>query len=274
MCFDFLIAGHVIRTADPAVAGFLDGFECESEIKSASDGKSQEPICSVFGTGDLSQYGVECMTPCHPVSHVLGLTRDHTGVLMADDCFERMTVRTRREDYLGEVLLPGVYSRLVYFGTTFHHGSLIHIPGYGGVMFVGPSQIGKTTQAMLWESVRGVEIINGDKVFLGIRQEFPGVVTAYGSPWKGSSPYRVSKGIPLKAVVSLKREDEKYIRPLSEEELLTALLTATFMPNWDSRLTMRVMDTMDEMLPLLTGFEMSCLPDGSSVDMVARMIGL
>ncbi len=274
MYFDFLIADHVIRTQDSAVAGFLAGFECESESKSASDGKCQEPICSVFGTSGLSQHGVEWMTPGHPVSHVLGLTRDHSGVLMADDCFERMTVRTKREEFVGEVLLPGVYSRLIYFGTTFHHGALIHVPDYGGIMFVGPSRIGKTTQAMIWEMLRGAEIINGDKVFLGLRAEHPGEIMAYGSPWEGSSPYRVNRGVPLKAIVSLKRQPEKYIRPLTVEEALTVLLFGTYMPNWDDRLTARVMDSIGEMLPLVSAYEMSCLPNGSGVDMVAGMIGL
>jgi hypothetical protein len=274
MYFDFLIADHVIRAEDSAVAEFMDGFECESEKKSASDGKSQEPICSVFCASELSSHGVECMTPGHAVSHVLGLTRDHTGVLMADDCFEHMTLRTRREEFLGEVLLPGVYSRLIYFGTTFHHGALIHIPGYGGVMFVGPSRIGKTTQAMIWEMLRGAEIINGDKVFLGLREDHPGEVMAYGSPWQGSSPYRVNKRVPLKAVVSLRRQSEKYIRPLTEEEALTVLMTSTYLPNWDARLMAHVMDSIGEMLPLLSMYEMSCLPDGSGVDMVAGMIGL
>ena len=271
---DFLIADHVIRTTDPAVAGFLCGFECESENKSASDGKSQEPICSVFCASELTQHGVECMTPAHSVSHVLGLTRDHTGVLMADDSFEHMTVRTRREEFLGEVLLPGVYSRLIYFGTTFHHGALVRVPDYGGILFVGPSRIGKTTQAVLWESLRGAEIINGDKVFLGLREDRPGEVIAYGCPWRGSSPYRVNGSVPLKAVVSLRRNPEKYIRPLSETEILTVLMTSAYMPNWDIRLTARVMDTIGDMLPIPAAYEMSCLPDASAVEMVAGMIGL
>jgi hypothetical protein len=37
MYFDFLIADHVIRAEDSAVAEFMDGFECESEKKSASE---------------------------------------------------------------------------------------------------------------------------------------------------------------------------------------------------------------------------------------------
>ena len=270
----FLIADHVIYTSDPAVAGFLDGFACESENKSASGGDRQEPICSVYCVPELFQHGVECMTPCHPVSHVLGLTPDHTGVLMADDCFEHMTARTKRAEFLGEVLLPGVYSRLTYFRTTFHHGALIHIPGYGGVMFVGPSRIGKTTQAMLWETLRGAEIINGDKVFLGLRENRPGEVVAYGSPWQGSSPYRVNRSTSLRAVVSLKRMSEKYIRSLSEAESLGVMMTGTFMPGWDVRLTERVMDSVGEMLSVPAMFEMSCYPDGSAVDMLAGALGL
>ena len=43
------------------------------------------------------------------------------------------------------------------------HSSLIRSHGEG-LMFIGPSGIGKTTQAELWHAYRNADIINGDMV--------------------------------------------------------------------------------------------------------------
>ena len=45
-----------------------------------------------------------------------------------------------------------------------------------GIMFIGPSGIGKTTQAELWKKYREAQIINGDRgIYKTDRKIFPGV---------------------------------------------------------------------------------------------------
>lgn len=65
------------------------------------------------------------------------------------------------------------------------HSSLIDYQGHG-LMFLGPSGIGKTTQAELWNQYRDALIINGDIVFV---QETEEAFLGWGTPWHGSSPY-------------------------------------------------------------------------------------
>lgn len=272
MSQDFRITDYIVQVADDALARLLLGFECETESKSASGVAAQEPICSIFRSQGVTLHGVESLTPAHPVSHVLGMTRDVGAVIMADDLFERITVRARGPEGKREAMLLGIYSRLAYFRTLFMHGALIHIPDYGGVMFIGPSGVGKTTQAVLWNRLRGADIINGDKVFLGLREDRPGELLAYGSPWTGSSPYCINRRVPLRAIIHLTRSPEKGIRRLSELEGLSVFATATFLPSWDARLTERVMDSMNDMLPLAPIYDMSCEPDESAVDMVAQAL--
>lgn len=271
MTQSFLIADQLIRVTDEGLPRLLAGFECQTEGTTAPELQSQEPICSVYHTFGEFTHGVESMTPSHPVAHVLGLARDREGVLMADDRFENLTLRCPRLEGLFELMLTGVVSRLAYYRTVFVHGALIDVPNVGGVLFVGRSGVGKTTQAELWEKLEGAEILNGDKVFLSLRPECPDVVMAYGNPWKGNSPYRVNRRVPVRAVVDLVREDEKYIRPLCGMEALSSLMTAVFMPAWDDRLTGLVMETLDGMFEKLPVYRMSCEPDRSGVDMVARV---
>lgn len=249
----------------------LLGFEYV-EAKTEGTAPSPLPICTVHLAEENCQHGVERLTAAHPVAHVLGLTRCPSAVLQADDRFENITVRAADDDGLSEAMLTGVYSRLAYHKTVFAHAALVDVPGIGGILFIGRSRVGKTTQAQLWMLARQGEIINGDKVFLGLRPDCPGQVLAYGSPWRGNSPYCINRRVPLRAVISLVRREEKFIRLLSPVEALGVYMPAVFMPNWDIRLTEMVLETMDEMFPLVPFFEMSCAPDFSAVEMAERAL--
>ena len=263
----YLIADHIVRVGDDTLSDLLTGFECDSECISTPDPCGQESICSITRTATPPSHGVEIVDHDFPVSHVLTLTRESSAVLVADDTFERISVRGRRKEGLSDLMLLAIYSRLTYFQTIFVHGALVDVPGYGGIMFTGRSNVGKTTQAILWEQYEGAEIINGDKVFLSVKPEYPSEIFAYGSPWRGSSPYCVNKRIRLRAIIDLVREEEKYIRPLRELEALVAYMPSVFMPNWDARLTEKVMETVDLMLPRVPIYQMSCDKDRSAVDM-------
>lgn len=268
----FRITDYIVQVADDALARLLLGFECETDCRSASDASAREPICSIYRSSGVTLHGVESMTPDHPVSHVLGLTHDTGAVVMADDLFETVTVRAAGAEGKREAMLLGIYSRLAYFRTLFMHGALIDVPGYGGIMFIGRSGVGKTTQAVLWNRHRGADIINGDKVFLGLREECPGELLAYGSPWTGSSPYCLNRRVPLRAIIHLTRSNETEIRLLSELEGLSVFMKATFLPSWDVRLTERVMDSFNDMFPLVPIYEMSCKPDETAVSMVEKVL--
>lgn len=74
------------------------------------------------------------------------------------------------------------------------HASIIEKNAYG-IMFLGPSGIGKTTQAELWNKFCDALIINGDIVFV---EEKENVFLGWGTPWHGSSPYCENTFVPVK----------------------------------------------------------------------------
>ena len=53
---------------------------------------------------------------------------------------------------------------------------------------------------------------------------------------------------------------------------MTAYIPRIYMPGWDDRLTEMAMDTLNDMLPLVPVYEMSCHPDASAVEMVERAV--
>ena len=263
-----LIADQIVRIADGRLGRLLFDFRISDEA--VVDEK--QVLCHVYVGEAARIHGVRCFHACHPVAHAFINDLDPFGVLMTDEGYEHMTVCNPREENLADTMLVGVYSCLIPHKTVFAHAALIALPDYGGILFIGDSGVGKTTQARLWARHRGASVLNGDKVFLALRPEAPEQVLAYGSPWTGSSPYRVNGKVPLRAIVSLVRRDSCSVRRLSETEAMGAFVSRIYMPAWDGGLTQAVMDTIHTMLPLTPVFEMSCRPDVSAVEMLERTV--
>lgn len=255
-----LIANHAIQTADGNLCRLLSGFMEENP--------QQTPICSVEMIPGVAQYGVIRMMPEDFVpAHIFSVTADRRGVLMSNEDFTKSAIcaPVQSTEALMELFLVAAYSRLAYYDAAFVHASLVDTMGEGGVMFVGRSGIGKTTQARLWNQFRGAEIINGDKVFLTLDGD--GTVTAHGNPWRGSSTYCLNKSVPLKGVVVLDQAPTNTIRRLSTFEVLSQFVPHIFLPQWDKGLTDMVMKTIASILPLVPVFRLSCRPDEEAVQM-------
>ena len=263
-----LIADQIVQVADDRLGRLLFDFM----IPDGAAVDESRVLCRV-GMADVTYvHGVRSIQTAHPVVHTFVNDLDPFGLLMADESYENLSAYNRREEKLVDTLLVGVYSRLIFEKTVFAHAALVDVPGYGGILFVGDSGVGKTTQAKLWAQHGGATILNGDKVLLGLREDAPGQVVAYGGPWKGSSPYCVNTRVSLRAIVSLIRRETDGIRLLSEAEAMTTYIPRIYMPGWDDRLTEMAMDTLNDMLPLVPVYEMSCHPDASAVEMVESAV--
>ena len=167
-----------------------------------------------------------------------------------------------------EVFLAAFYSRLSYQRGVLTHASCVSWKEEG-VIFTAPSGTGKTTQAELWKRYKDAEILNGDKVILECRME---TVWAWGSPWKGSSPYAVNKKVPLKAVIVLEQGKENRIRRLSGEETAAMFFPHVFYPSWSEACVAEVMESMDRLVRNIPVYFLSCLPDDGAVDLVCRTV--
>ena len=80
---------------------------------------------------------------------------------------------------------------------------------YGGILFSGPSGIGKSTQADLWCRYRNAKQVNGDRPIL--RRDKSGW-KAYGSPYAGSSRCWLNRSSQIRAIVILGQGTECCIR--------------------------------------------------------------
>ena len=130
------------------------------------------------------------------------------------------------------------------------------------ILFTGPSGIGKSTQAALWEKHRGAELINGDRAAI-----FPTPTGAQvrGIPYCGSSGVNKNRTLPLAAVVTLSQAPENSITRLKGVQAFRRLWEGCSVNLWDpeaiGQATQAVVDTVSA-VPV---YHLACTPDERSV---------
>lgn len=167
-----------------------------------------------------------------------------------------------------KLLNAAVMTHLSVRQTIEMHASLVDRSNKG-LMFLGPSGIGKTTQAELWMKYRDAEIINGDMVF--VKQE-EDCFLGCGSPWHGSSPYCLNRQVPLAAMIVLKQSSENSIRRLSEFEMVSVVMNSVFFPTWYKEGHEAACKTLDGLLKQVPVYELSCRPDEEAVQLTEEAV--
>ena len=197
------------------------------------------------------------------------ITRRGGDVMLADKTWEHAVIlplqeRTHADSFLCQLF----YTHAVQRHIIYLHSSLIDHQGRG-LMFLGPSGIGKTTQAELWNQYRDALIINGDVVFV---QETADSFLGWGTPWHGSSPYCENASVPVHAMIVLKQSSENSIRELTGFEKVTAVSTSVFYPRWLENGMELCLETLDHLLSRVPVYELSCRPDEDAVKITEEAV--
>ena len=135
-----------------------------------------------------------------------------------------------------------------------------------GILFLGPSGIGKTTQAERWAQYRGSSIINGD---IGLVQRTDEGYVAWGTPWHGSSPYCLNASVSVKALVVLKQAPENRLRELTGFEKVSEVSGSVFYPTWLEDGMELCTDTLNHMLTDLPVYRLDNRADEEAVNLLA-----
>lgn len=141
------------------------------------------------------------------------------------------------------------------------HASYLERQGRG-ILFTAPSGTGKSTQAALWERLRGAEVLNGDRA--GVRV-IGDTVFACGVPFCGSSQICRNRTLPLSAIVYLKQAPETTIRRMRGSEAFRRVWEGCSVNAWDKADVERVSETVMRVLEAVPVFELACTPDESAV---------
>ncbi|MGL6200074.1 MAG: hypothetical protein ACRC3H_14195 [Lachnospiraceae bacterium] len=176
---------------------------------------------------------------------------------------------TCASDITGTNLLQIAFSSFLSMNQgLFMHGAVIAYQK-SGIIFTASPGGGKSTQAAIWQSVLGAEIINGDKAMIRLKDSG---VMVYGSPWSGSSAFRVNKGVPLKAIIVLEKGNFNIIHQMKGTAQLYELGKHIYFPYWHKNLinsTLSVLDALFRQVPI---FRLTCKPDETAAFLVRETI--
>lgn len=165
------------------------------------------------------------------------------------------------ESFISLLPLDRIINR---FNGLLLHSALIDWQGRG-IAFSGPSGIGKSTQASLWERMENARILNGDRC--GIRQ-VDGVFRGYGLPFAGSSGIYLNEKVPLSAIVVLRQAPENRLIKLRPAEAFTWIYSECYVINWDRDYVERLSDAIQSLILQVPVYMFYCRPDNSAVEVL------
>lgn len=128
----------------------------------------------------------------------------------------------------------------------------------GGILFSGPSGIGKSTQAKLWCDFRSAAQINGDRPILSREN---GGWLAWGSPYAGSSRCHINESCPVAAIVMLCQSPECSIRRLTAAQAVRSIWSGLTVHTWNEEFVTRAFDLAMELTRQVPVYELFCTPD-------------
>lgn len=176
-------------------------------------------------------------------------------------CWKKYAAELRLFHLIGaETLLLRHHAFLLHSSLVVHNGKAI--------LFSGPSGIGKSTQADLWEKHMGSKVVNGDRCV--VIQKENGFYGA-GSPWAGTSGIYHNDQAPIAAIILLKQASHNRIWRLGAEAF-PALFSQTTVNSWDSKFMSVITDLYQELFLRVPIYALECRPDEEAVQLVQKTI--
>ncbi len=151
---------------------------------------------------------------------------------------------------------------IVNAGGLLLHASFIGCRGRA-ILFSAPSGTGKSTQAQLWQSLRGAELLNGDRACV---LQTPAGFRVRGVPFCGSSGICQAADLPLAAVVILSQAPKTAIRPLTGARAFRGIWEGCSLHAWNAADVDRCAATAAALAQSVPIFHLACTPDASAVE--------
>jgi hypothetical protein len=165
----------------------------------------------------------------------------------------------------GELILR---TAILFTGGLVFHASALDDNGKG-IVFIGHSGIGKSTQLDLWSREPGVIAMNDDRV--AVRMQSRGAF-CYGIPWSGKTDVARNHAAPLAALIVLEQAPENAIQPTPPAAAASLLAACAFLPYWDPSLMQRAMSNLNNILAHVPVYRLRCRPEKSVIPLVRSVL--
>lgn len=138
-----------------------------------------------------------------------------------------------------------------------------------GILFTAPSGTGKSTQADLWNTLRGAKILNGDRSAI---RKINDVFYTMGVPFSGSSNICENVTLPLKCIVYLAQAKSTCISKLEGYEAFKRIWEGVGVNHWDKKNVDIISSLVSEIIKTIPIYYLECTPDESAVLALERML--
>lgn len=162
----------------------------------------------------------------------------------------------------------GLFDIFADAGMLVLHSAYIVTPASEAILFSGPSGIGKSTQAALWEQFGGARIVNGDRALLDT-----GKKTANGIFYSGTSGICRNVTAPIRAIVLLGQSDENRVSVPSPQAAFASVLSQCAYYAWDTLSAIRMTECAARLVSNVPVLRFDCLADASAVSMLQERLG-
>ena len=252
---------HERRLAPFAVDAVADPhifrFEIVDELTPpAGDCLTRQPMFRVYGDGQQQVRYIGLENERHKLGHIRACHRGkaHDIQLLAGSYPGRISARTVLNSIEAEHLIARN-------GGFIFHCSYIDCGG-SAILFTAPSETGKSTQAELWKTLRGAQIINGDRAAVRV---VDGKAIAEGIPFAGSSNDCLNRSLPIAAVVYLGQAPVTSIRRMRGYEAFVRLWEGCSVNTWDKEDVELVSAAVKHLAETVPVYHLPCTPDESAV---------
>lgn len=180
--------------------------------------------------------------------------KDHVIQVLNRSYPDRITTKTILQSIEAEHLVAQNQGFILHCSYIERNGKAI--------LFTAPSETGKSTQADLWNQLRGAEIINGDRAAVRI---VDGQILAEGIPFAGSSQYCENRSMPIEAIVYLGQAPTTSICRLQGYPAFSKIWEGVSVNSWDRKDVEMVSDAVQEVVKRIPIFHLTCTPDESAI---------
>lgn len=164
----------------------------------------------------------------------------------------------------------GMETLLLQHSGLLLHASLIKYRDKA-LAFSGPSGVGKSTQAEIWRTYLGADILNGDRAIL---RKGADRWVAYGSPYAGTSGIYKNDSAPLAAIVLLRQAKENRLTPLTSSEAFRHIYPELSVHHWQSAFVAGATDLCLQLLTDTPVYLLECRPEESAALLLQKGLGL
>ena len=200
--------------------------------------------------------------PGAPPQFTYAVTRGaHTEVTFANAYRAGASVRAVLE-------AAGLFDIFAARGMLVLHSAYIVTPAGEAILFSGPSGIGKSTQAALWERSAGAQIINGDRTLLDIGRK-----TANGIFYSGTSGICRNVTAPIRAIVLLGQNDENRVSTPSPQAAFAGVLSQCAYYDWDALSATKMTECVARLVSDVPVLHFDCRADASAVRALQERLG-